>query len=92
MQKLPSERFFKKGAMKNLAKFTRNICAGIPFLVFSCEFCEIFKNTFFAEQHRRLLLSIAVSIAAKELLANETVNYEIKTKAYILISVRSVSY
>ena len=27
-----------------------NILAGI-FLVFSCEFCEIYKNAFFAEQH-----------------------------------------
>ena len=29
-----------------------NICAGISFLAFSCEFYEIWKNTFFAEQHR----------------------------------------
>ena len=29
-----------------------NICAGISFLVFSCEFCEICKNTLFLEQHR----------------------------------------
>ena len=29
-----------------------NICAGISFLVFSCEIFEIWKKTFFAEQHR----------------------------------------
>ena len=28
-----------------------SICAGISLLVFSCEFFEICKNTFFAEQH-----------------------------------------
>ena len=67
MQKQPSEVFFKKSVMRNFAEFTRNICAGNPFLiklnynfiknkslaqVFSCEFCEICKNTFFAEHDR----------------------------------------
>ena len=31
---------------------SENICAGSSFLVFSCQFCEICKNTFFAEHHR----------------------------------------
>ena len=33
----------------------------------------------------RLLLIIAVSTAAKEVFLNETVNYDTKTKAYVLI-------
>ena len=53
----------KKKFLKNLAKFTRNTCARVSFLiklqasscnfvlsqVFSCEFCEIFKNFLFTE-------------------------------------------
>ena len=57
--------FVKTGGLKNYAKFTRkHLCwslvfrkvAGLrlakketPTQVFSCEFCEIFKNTFFTE-------------------------------------------
>ena len=33
-----------------------NICARISFLVFSCEFCEICKNTFFTKKFQWLLL------------------------------------
>ena len=50
MQKQPSEAFFKKDVMSNFADSQENICAGRSFLVFSCEFCEIYKNAFFAEQ------------------------------------------
>ena len=49
MEKQPFQGFFTKGVMRNFAEI---ICAGIPFLIFSCEFCEICKNTFFEEQHR----------------------------------------
>ena len=50
------ETFCKKDALKNLAKFTgKHLCQSL-FLkketlaqVFFCEFCEIFKNTFFTE-------------------------------------------
>ena len=47
----------KKGVLKNFAKFTgKSLCrkiflnkvAGSP-QVFSCEFCEIFKNSYFVE-------------------------------------------
>ena len=38
----------------------------------------------------RLLLLIALSIVVKGELANETVNYDTKTKAYVPISVGSV--
>ena len=45
-----------KGSLKKMLReisqnSQENICAGIAFLVFSCEFCEICKNIFFVEQH-----------------------------------------
>ena len=52
MLKHPSEAFFKKILWEISQNSKENICAGISFLVFSCEFCKICKNTFFAEQHR----------------------------------------
>ena len=55
MQKQLSEGFFKKdvGSLKQiLQNLQEKICAGISFLVFSCEICESCKITFFAEQHR----------------------------------------
>ena len=51
-------------------------------LVFSLEFCEICKATFLQNTTDRLLLIIAVSIAVKGELANETVDYDIEIKAY----------
>ena len=44
--------------------------------VYSCEFCEICKNTFLAEHYQ-----VTASIVLKGELANETVNYDTKTKA-----------
>ena len=55
-----------------------NICAGISFLVFSCEFCEIYKNTFFAEQHRTTASDYSRINSIKVVLANKTVNYDTK--------------
>ena len=57
-------------------------CGGISLFVFSFEFCEICKNALFAKQHRVI---IAVSTVVKGVLANKTVNYDTKAKAYILI-------
>ena len=56
------------------------ISAGISFLVFSCEFCEICKSTFFAEQHRTTVsdYSITVSVVVKGVFASETVNHDTK--------------
>ena len=60
-QKQLPEVFHKKGVLKNFAKFTgKHLCQSLFFKknfikketlaqVFSCEFCEIFKNTFFTE-------------------------------------------
>ena len=66
MQKQPSKRFFKESVMRNFAELTRKyLCRNLFFdkvktfnfikneflaQVFSCEFCEICKNTFFAGQ------------------------------------------
>ena len=49
--------------------------------MFSREFGEICKNTFFQNPTRRLLLIIALSIVVKRELTNVTVNYDTKTKA-----------
>ena len=40
---------FEKGVMKNFAEFTRKHLYRNSILVFSREFCEICKSTFFAE-------------------------------------------
>ena len=57
--------------------------------MFSCEFCEICKSTFFLQNSTgRLLVIIAVSMVAKGVLGKETVNYETKTKAYVLLWAR----
>ena len=58
-QKQPPEVFYIKGcSLKKITKFTRKqLCQSLYFnkfketlpQVFSCEFCEIFKNTFFTE-------------------------------------------
>ena len=55
-----------------------SICAGISCLVFSCEFCEICKNTFLHNGTGQLLMIIAISIVVKGVLANETLNYDTK--------------
>ena len=54
------EVFYKKGVLTNSTKFTGNTCASLFFnkvtlaQVFSCEFCEISKNTFW---HRTPLVA-----------------------------------
>ena len=60
----PPEVFCKKGVFKNFIKFTGNACVRVSFLlnnfikketlaqVFSCEFYEISKCTFFTEHLR----------------------------------------
>ena len=60
------EMFCEKDVLRNFVKFTgKYLCQGLFFnkvaglikkealaQVFSCEFCEIFKNTFFTEHFR----------------------------------------
>ena len=50
--------FFRISFLKNLAIFTgKNLCWSI-LNVFSCEYCEIFKNSFFKKHLWWLLLSL----------------------------------
>ena len=55
--------FVRKGVLRNFAKFTgKHLCQSLFFKketlaqVLSCEFCEIFKSTFFTEHLWWLLL------------------------------------
>ena len=81
----------QKGIMRNFGKFTRKrLCWTNEALaqVFSCEFCKICKNTFshfLQNTTGQLLLIIVVLVVVKGELANETVNYDTKTKAYVSI-------
>ena len=64
MQKQLSKSFFKKGVMKNFAKFTRkHLCRKNETVapVFSCDFCEICKITFLLQN------IIAVSVVVKRI-------------------------
>ena len=60
-----SEVLFEKDALKNFSKFTGKYLYQSPFFnkvrkeMFSCEFWEIFKNTFFKEHLRWLLLRVS---------------------------------
>ena len=84
MVKQPYEGLFKKVVLRSFSKFTRkHLCQNL--LVFSCQVCRICKNTFLAEQYRMTDSIIAVSIVAKGVLGNETVNYDTQTKAHVLI-------
>ena len=59
MQKQPPECSVKKGVLRNFAKFTgKHLCQSLFFnkvvglkipQVFSCKFCDIYKNTFSTE-------------------------------------------
>ena len=80
MQKQSWEGFCKK-VNRNLVKLTRNhLCRNL-----------FFNKVKLGTTGRRLLF-IAVSIVVKGKLANETVNYDTKTKAYLPILARSVNY
>ena len=66
-----------------------NVCAGICFLV---DFAKFVTAPFLQNSTRRMLLVIAVSIVAKGVLANKTVNYDTRTEAYVLILAKSRTY
>ena len=85
MQKQPSKGFFKKGVMRNFGEFARKHLYLNPFLVFFVNFAKFARTPFLKNSTGRLLLIKALSIVAKGVLANETVNCETKTKAYVLI-------
>ena len=85
MQKQPSEGFFKKVVMRISQNSQENIYNGISFWCFLVNFKKFARTPFLQNSSGRLLLIIAVSIVAKGVLANQTVNYETRTKAYVLI-------
>ena len=58
---------------------------GFLFWCFLVSFPKFLRTQLFTEQHLMTACIIAVSIVATGALANETVNYDTKTKAYILI-------
>ena len=81
--KQPPEVFYQKGVPENFAKFTgKHLCQSLFFnkvaeketlaQVFSCEFCKIFKNTFFTE-HLRTTASVTLIKAAVRSLAFQKV-------------------
>ena len=87
MQRRLSEGFFKRDVMRNFAEFARkNMCRNLFFGVF------LVKITFFAEKHQTTAseYSSINSSVGSTVLVNETVNYDTKAKAYLLICVRSV--
>ena len=55
------------------------------FWCFLVNFAKFIRTPSFQNSTGRLLLIIAVSIVTKAVLANETINYVTKTKAYVLI-------
>ena len=91
-QKQLPEVFYKKGVLRNFAKFTgKHLCQSLCFNrpqacnfikketlaeVFSCEFCEISKKTFFTEHlwvaasNSLILLHISRKAARKRFLNN----------------------
>ena len=55
-------------------------------------FTEFVRIAFLQNTTGGLILIIAVSIVGKRELANETENYDTKTKAWVPILVRSLNY
>ena len=85
MQKQPTKGYFKKVLYEITQNSQENNCTGVPFWCFLANFAKFGSIPLLQNSTGRLLLIIAVSIAAKGVLANGTVNYETRTKAYVLI-------
>ena len=62
-----------------------NICTEIPFWYFLVNFAKFARTLFLQNNTGRVLLIIVVSIVTKGVLGNGTVNYEIRTKTYVLV-------
>ena len=86
MVKQPSKGFLKKDVYEKFPKIHKK--TSVPESLFWCflvNFAEFVRTPLLQNSTGRLLLIIAVSIVAKGVLANETVNYDTQTKAYVLI-------
>ena len=81
MQKQPPNVFCKKAAVKNFAIFTgKHLCWSfylVKLWIFSCEYCAIFKNTYFEEQ-----LSTAASNYDYFAVFRESVQYRVEETNY----------
>ena len=76
----------KKDVVRNFAEFAwKHLSWNLFFWCFLVNFVKFLRTLFLQNSTRQLLLIIAVSIVANGVLANETLNYDTKTKAYILI-------
>ena len=53
--------------------------------MFSCEFCEICKNIFFAEHNGATVSDYSSIKVVKGELVNENLNYDRETKAHVPI-------
>ena len=60
------------------------------FWCFLVDFAKFVRTPFLQNSTVSILLIIAVSIVGKRVLTNITINYDTKTKAYVLIRARSV--
>ena len=56
------------------------------------DFAKFVTAPFLQNSTGRMLLIIAVSIVAKGVLANKTVNYDTRTESYVLILAKSRTY
>ena len=79
-----------KGSLKKMLReisqnSQENICPGISFLVFSCEFCGISKNTFFEEQHWTTAFDYSNINSSEGSIGKRNCNYDTQNKACILI-------
>ena len=86
MLKQPSEGFFRKRCYEKFRRIHKK--TSVPeslFWRFLVNFAKFVRTPFLQNSTRQRLLNVALSIVAKGVLANETVNYDTKTKAYILI-------
>ena len=86
MLKQPSEGFFRKRCYEKFRRIHKK--TSVPeslFWRFLVNFAKFVRTPFLQNSTRQRLLIVALSIVAKGVLTNETVNYDTKTKAYILI-------
>ena len=82
----PSEGFFKKRCYEKFRRiYMKTSESESLFWCFRVNLAKFLRTRFLQNSTGRLLLIIAVSIVAKGVLAHETVNYDTKTKTYILI-------
>ena len=97
-QKQLSEGFFKKDVMRKFFKIYKKTSVPESLFLLWCllvNFAKLVTSLIFAEQHWTAASeynSIVSSSKGSTVLVNETVNYDTKTKAYVIICARCVSY